>query len=457
MSIVQFIRIIWARRMLVLAATASCLLGGLLLTMILPARYESHARVLLGLLKPDPVTGMVISGPATGAYVATQTELVTDYSVAGQVADALGWPSDPRLISAYQSRAGTDHRDFHHWIAQRVIDATKAKLVEGSNILEITYTSSRPVAAQQVAEVLQKAYIDTSLSLHRQDTSHDADWFEQQAQKAKLDLDHAEHSLTEFERANGVIMQDSKVDVDTARLQTLVQQGVSAMPMLPGAAQASPSTVELAQIDAQIAQQSKILGPNHPDLQALRERRRAVAALAAKDQAAQRHAEAEAAGANTAGAAALTKALEAQKNRVIGERDKLEKLKQLQADVDMRRDQYDKTSAHAADLRQQAAATDTGLTILGHATTPKSPSFPNYFLIIPGAIGLGLAVGVMVALLAELLGRRVRCIEDAEAVDDVNVIAFIPSPASEEEHAQGATPPWWRRIKWPTRRRMVPA
>src|ERR1700754_2965931 len=105
MSILQFFRIIWARRILVLAATVSCLLGALLLTLILPARYESHARVLLGLLKPDPVTGMVISGPATGAYVATQTELITDYSVAGQVADTLGWPSDPNLIASYQGRS----------------------------------------------------------------------------------------------------------------------------------------------------------------------------------------------------------------------------------------------------------------------------------------------------------------------------------------------------------------
>ncbi|HEX4182357.1 MAG TPA: Wzz/FepE/Etk N-terminal domain-containing protein [Caulobacteraceae bacterium] len=456
MSIVQFFRIIWARRMLVLAATVSCLLGALLLTLILPARYDSHARVLLGLLKPDPVTGMVISGPATGAYVATQTELVTDYSVAGQVADTLGWPSDPNLIAAYQGRPGTDHRDFHHWVAQRVIDNTKAKLVEGSNILEITFTASRPDDAQKVAEVLQNAYLQTSLSIHRQDTTRDADWFDQQAQKAKLALGQAEDARTDFERANGVVMQDDKLDVESARLQTLVQQGVATMPMVPGAAQASPSTVELAQIDAQIAQQSKILGPNHPDLQALRERRRAVAALAAKDQAAQRRAAAEAAGATSAGASALSHALEQQKGRVIAQRDKLEKLKQLQAEVDMRREQYDKTAAHAAELRQQAAATDTGLTVLGHATTPKAPSFPNYLLIIPGAIVLGMGVGVMVALLAELLGRRVRSIEDAESVSDIHVIAVIPSPASEEP-AKAASRPWWRRFKWPTRRRMVPA
>jgi polysaccharide biosynthesis transport protein len=456
MSIVQFLRIIWARRMLVLGATVSCLIGALILTMLLPARYDSHARVLLGLLKPDPVTGMVIAGPATGAYVSTQIELITDYSVAGQVADALGWPTDPSLIAQYQRRSSRDHRDFHHWVAQRVIDSTKAKLVEGSNILEITFTAPRPEDAKAVADVLQNAYLQTSLSMRRQDATRSAEWFEQQAQKAKEMLTAAQDARTQYEKANGVMMQDDKQDVESARLQSLVSQGVATMPVLPGPAQSPATAVELAQIDAQITQDLKTLGPNHPEVQALRERRKAVAELAAKDLAAQRRAAGQAEGANSAGAETLRRALEAQKSRVIAQSDKLEKLKQLQAEVDLRRDQYDKTMAHAAELRQEAAASDSGITKLGPATTPKSPSFPNYLLIIPGSIALGLAVGILVSLLAELLGRRIRGIEDVKSVSDINVIAVIPSPVIDSAPAVPAARPWWR-TRWPTRRRLATA
>ena len=457
MNIMQFVRILWARRLLVAAATVSCLIGALILTSLLPARYESNARILLGLLKPDPVTGMAIAGPATGAYVQTQIELITDYSVAGQVADALGWPSDPNLIAQYQSRSSKDHRDFHHWVAQRVIDGTKAKLVEGSNILEITFTAPNPTDAKGIAEVLQKAYLQTSLSMRRQDATSGAEWFEQQAVKAKDALNAAEDARTQFERENGVIMQDNKLDVESARLQTLVQSGVATMPMVAGPAQATASAIELAQIDATIAQQSKILGPNHPDLQALKERRAAMATLVAKDQAAQRANASAMAGANATGASALSRVIEAQKNRVIAQGDKLEKLRQLQAEVDLRRDQYEKTTARAAELRQQEAVVDTGLTILGPASTPKSPSFPNMMLILPGSVALGMAVGILVSLLVELLGRRVRGIEDAESVRDVHVIAVIPAPAS-AVRADGSAParPWWR-LALPTRRKMAPA
>jgi polysaccharide biosynthesis transport protein len=427
MSIIQFFRILWARRLLVFAATISCLIGALILTRVLPPRYESHARVMLGLLKPDPVTGMTLPGGSAGAYVATQVELITDYSVAGQVADALGWPSDPNLIAQYERRSSADQRDFHHWVAQRVIDGTKAKLVQGSNILELTFTASKPGDAKAVAEVLQKAYLDTSLSLRRADATRNADWYQQQAEKAKAALDAAETEEATYERANGVMMQGDKLDLESARLQVLSQQAIATTPNVPPPIQSTASAIELAQVDAQIAQQSKILGPNHPDLQALKEHRAAIAALVIKDQAAQRATYGAIAGANTAGVSALRGAIDSQKNRVIAQSDKLARLKQLQTEVDLRRSQFDKLNAGTAELRQQAAAVDTGLTVLGPATTPSAPSFPNMLLIVPGSLALGFSMGVLVALLAELLVRRIRSIEDAESAYGVKVIAVIPS------------------------------
>jgi polysaccharide biosynthesis transport protein len=457
MSIIQFYRILWARRMLIVATTISCLIGGFILTRVLPPRYESHARVMLGLLKPDPVTGQLFGGASAGAYVGTQIELVTDYSVAGQVADALGWPSDPNLIAAYNRRSKKDHRDFHHWVAQRVTDGVKAKLLEGSNILEITYTASDPQTAQQVAEVVQKAYLDTSLSMRREDATRSADWFEQQAEKTKTDLNGAEDALAQYERANGVMMRDDKQDLESARLDELSQQGMTTVPTVPPPIQSTASAMELAQVDAQIAQQSKILGPNHPDLQALKLRRAALAELVSKDQAAQRATFGAIAGANAAGASALRGEIEAQKSRVIAQSDKLEHLKQLQADVDQKRAQYDKLTAGAAELRQQAAAVETGLSVLGRASTPSAPSFPNMLLIVPGSTLLGFALGTLVAILSELLSRRVRGIEDLRSVTGVNVIAVIPSATPKQPTANnrfGALQTFFTSLT--RRRRMAP-
>ena len=420
MHIIQFWRIFWAKRLLIAATTVFCLLGGLTVGKLLPPRYESHARVMLGLLKADPVTGLSLSGSSMGAYVNTQIALISDFTVAGKVADAVGWNSDPNLIQAYQNRSKKDERDFQHWLAQRVIDRTKARLLDESNILDISFSSNNARDAQAVTEVLERAYIDTSVALHREDASRQASWFDQQADTARTALVKAQTEKTDYERANGVMMQDDKQDLDSARLQMLTQQAA-----VPNAAappvQSSQAAIELAQLDAVIAQQTKILGPNHPDLIAMKAKRSALAAVAAKDEAAQR-------AAYGAGARAINSALEHQKSQVIAQADKLEHLKQLQSEINLRREQFDKATGQAATAREQAAVQDNGLSILGHATTPSAPSFPNMMLIVPGSAALGFVFGVLLALLTEFLARRVRGVEDLNGLDDAPVLAVIPAP-----------------------------
>ena len=126
-------------------------MGAFIVILLLSPRWEASSRVLLNLLKPDPVTGQVIAGNGTNTYVATQIELIKDYSVAGQVADQLGWLSDPELIRQYRERSKDDVRDYRRWLAQLVIDRTRANVVAGSNILEITYFGATPDNARAVA------------------------------------------------------------------------------------------------------------------------------------------------------------------------------------------------------------------------------------------------------------------------------------------------------------------
>jgi uncharacterized protein involved in exopolysaccharide biosynthesis len=458
MSIVQFLRIFWARRILILAATLSCLVGAIIVTLVLPPRWEAHTRLMLNLMKPDPVTGMVISGPASRAYAATQVELITDYAVAGQVADQLGWLSDPALIAAYQRRSKSDKRDFRRWLAQLVIDGTKAKILEDSNILEITYVGETPEAAKGVADALRTAYLNASLAFQRDDAQRNAEWFTAQADKAKAAYDAAVAARTDYEKANGIVMADDKTDIDSAHLQALaLQSGVAPAIMAPTALQSSASAVELAQVDAQIAEATKTLGPNHPDLLALRARRKALEGLVAKDQAAARAAAGAASSASAATVGALDRAVTNQKARVIEKSDKIGKLTQLQSEVDLRRDEFTATAAKAAQFRQEAALADSGVTPLGVAVTPKAPLFPNYLLIIPGSLVLGAAIGVLVALLMELFGRRVRGVEDLATGVDLPLLAVVaaaPNPRSSHAFQRRWRPP---SLPWPGRRKAARA
>lgn len=414
MSIFAFLRIIWAHRLVVVASTICCVLGALLVVAIVPPRYEATSRVMLETFKPDPVTGDIIAPNALRVFTQTQAEIIKDYRVATRVVDELGWLTDPGLVRAYQARRERDQTDFRRWAASQVIEKTQAGLVEGSNILEIKYSSPNPEQARVVADAIRQAYVDVSLDFRRESAARSATWFEQQTESAREALNRAESAKTAYERQTGVVLPDGQNDLDSTRLQALAQTSVA--PSISVASASTPALAQLGQIDAAISQATSVLGPNHPELQALRAQRAAVAQQAARERAQ-----------SMAGvdAGAVDRAVASQRSKVIAQRDVAERLRQLQAEVNLRREQFQQTAGKAAGFRQEAAAADAGLTPLGNATTPDNPAFPNKPLIIIGSLFLGFGLGVGVAVLLELFARRVRCVEDLEAQLDTPVLGVI--------------------------------
>ena len=421
MNIVQFLRILWARRILVIVAFFASVVGAYIVVSLVQPRYQATSRVNIDLLKSDPVTGQGKDVRNAGVFFDAQQELMKDYSVTGPVVDKLGWLTDPSRISAYQSRPSTDTRDFRRWLAQQVADATSTGITS-STVLEITFRSPNPVEAQAGAEALRQSYMAEALASKQQDAAKLATWYNQQADIARQAADEAETRKAAYEKETGIVMQSNDTDMDSGRLAALSNQ--LGMPAAgAGVVSGSGSRLQLAQVDAQISQMSKNLGPNHPEMQALRAQRASLAQVVAQEDAQARQVTS-----GESGAAALSRVLAAEKSRVISQRDKVEKLRQLQADVDLRRDQYKKTAARGAELTLQASLTDPGLTPMGVVLVPTKAVFPNKPLMVGGAAGLGIGLGLGLSLLLELLNRRVRGVEDLNLSPDVRCIGVVLSP-----------------------------
>lgn len=398
MSPIQFLRILWARRIILIVAMLCCIVAAVLVGTLLPARYKANSRVMLDIVKPDPVTGEMISSNFARAYVGTQIELIKDYRIAGRVADMLGWTSSPQLAAAYARRSPDDTRDFRRWVAQRVIDGTDARLIEGSNILEIQYVGSTPEQSAQVADTIRRAYVDQAVAFKREDAVSTADFFRKQTEQLRDQLRTAEKRKTDFETANGVVLDAQNNDQESLRLAALAGAGpIMSGPMM---APVNPVAGQLAQADAAIASAEKVLGPNNPELLNMRRQRDAIA------QAGRSASVTIAAGPNIAAIYG------AQQAKVLAQRGKVDEAKQLATDVTVLRDQYQKAAVRMAELQQQSQASDMGFTMLGNAVAPESPDFPKWPLLIFGSFGLGAALGVLVSLIVELISRRVRGMED---------------------------------------------
>ncbi|MCJ2180050.1 Wzz/FepE/Etk N-terminal domain-containing protein [Novosphingobium album (ex Hu et al. 2023)] len=437
MSLLQLLRILWIRRAAFAISLAACLFAAVVAIAVLPEKYEAKSRVLLDLIKPDPVTQQVMSNTFARAYIATQSELITDYRVAGSVVDALGWARDPEKIAAYNSSGASGTVDLRRWLADQIIENTEAKALSSSNILEITYTGSSPDEARKIADLLRAVYVEQTISFRQDGAARNSEWFRQQAAAVAAKLTKAEAQKTAYEKENGVVLQDDYSDPQSARLRALSNQVPLQMAAAPAALVATPSSTQLAQVDAQIASLSQTLGPSHPQMIALKQQRGALAAAAAQERAAA----VAAARAGSATGPSLSSQVASQQQKVLEQRGKVDELRKMQASIDVLRDQYNKTMARAGELSLEAASRESGVTLLGNAVAPESPSEPKIALILLGAVAGGLGLGFVVAIAAELMKRKVRGIDDLMAAD-VPVIGRIVH----EEPAPAGASSWFARF-----------
>jgi len=286
MNILQFLRIFWARQVLIMIATGATILGATVVVLLVQPRYEATSRVLLNMVvRADPVTGESMNPNSAHAFFDSQIEMVKDYRVTGRVVDQLGWLTDPGQIRAYSARPASDTRDFRRWLGQQVADSTRATVTPSGSVLEITFRGLSPQIARVGAEALRQAYLDESLAQRREAASRNATFYNQQAEAARQLAETAETAKAAFEKASGLIMQGRESDLDSERLASLA--GQAALPAPAAIPSSSSAALQLAQIDAQLAEASKRLGPNHPEMQDLKTRRAMVAQVAAQEAAAE--------------------------------------------------------------------------------------------------------------------------------------------------------------------------
>ncbi|MBC7521771.1 MAG: exopolysaccharide biosynthesis protein EpsF [Sandarakinorhabdus sp.] len=448
MSPIQFLRILLARRWIVLITLVVCMVVAMGVAKTLPERYPARARVLLDLIKPDPVTGQSISGGFARGYVKTQIEIIQDFRVTGVVFDRLGWAQNPAVVAAWQAETG-GVGDIRRWGGDKISQNTSANIVEGSNILEIIYESPNADDAKQIVSLIREAYIEASLQFKTDGASRTASWYRDQAEAARKVLTAAEVAKNSFERANGLVVSPGGNEAESTKLTALQQALVAAQSgessqQFAATVQASTSPVvdqlkmQLATLNDQLELAAEKLGTQHPSYQSGLARRKLLEKQLATEKAAAAGAGAAQSGASRRSVADLQSQYEAQKSKVLGMKDTLDQLAALQREVDLRRSQYEKAAARTADLQLESNVSESGLVVLGDAVGGKERSFPIWSKIIGLAAAFGAALGIVVAVLTELYARRIRGPEDLRFASNVPVLAVI---------ADRQSSPWRDRIR----------
>lgn len=436
MSLIQFLRILVARRWMILLPALACLLVATAIAMMLPKRYPATARVILDIVNPDPVTGQSPAGRNPMPYIRTEIQLIKDMRVAGLVVDRLGLTQNPAMIAAYEEtgRSAADG-GMRNWVGQSLVNNTDARLVSGSNILEIQYQAPDPEQARQIVGALRDAYVESSLRYRVESAATTGNWFSEQATKAHQALMASERVLADYMAENNIVLVGG-VDSETAQLQALaatVQAVRSQEPSSTAAATAqlgrdpvvAQLRMQLATIEDELALAGSQLGQNHPSYKAILARKGTIERQIRMAEANSQTGVAAVTGATQQSLAALERELKQQEEIVRKRKPVIDELIRLNSDVTLKRSLYERAMARTEDLRMQADVSQTGLVILGDPSSSTTPSYPKIPLIMTLATLVGLAFGIFAAIVTEFAARRVRGQEDLAYASGAPVLVAV--------------------------------
>ena len=101
MNIKQFLRVVWARKWLVLALFVLVSAGGIGYTYWLPKLYTADTALIVE-VRADPVLGALAPALASSGYMATQIEIIRSERVAARVVKMLGVERSPAAVGQWR-------------------------------------------------------------------------------------------------------------------------------------------------------------------------------------------------------------------------------------------------------------------------------------------------------------------------------------------------------------------
>jgi succinoglycan biosynthesis transport protein ExoP len=441
MNPTQLFGILWARRKLLLITTLLVLSVAVITKLAMPATYIATTSLVIDSKGIDPLTGANVPTQSSAATLATQSDVIASRIVALKVVDVLGLVENS-LEGEPRTREG--------W-AYALLQELTVKPAANSNVVRIRFEDPDPVFAAKVVNAFAAAYLQTNLELRLEPARRQSAWFDEQLQGMRGKLESSRQNLSDYQLKNGIIAAEERLDVENAKLEEISRQLVVAqrdsqeasvrMRQASGADEGdrlteSPDIMsngllqtmkgQLVQAEGRLATLSERLDRNHPqymsaaaEVRTLREKinaemQRTKGSIGQSAQIASQQ------------VASLQHAFDEQKTRILALKRERDELAVRASEVDNEQGAYDKALQRASQLRLESQLDQNSIAILDQALPPGGPAGLRLPVTIVLALVFGALLGAGIALLLEMLDRRVRSGAELLQLSGLEVLGEVP-------------------------------
>lgn len=406
--------------------------------------------------------------PTTDAVVASQVEVLRGLRVIDPVAQQLNLFANPEFNAALRptpwysgllrwvqalfagedtdpATAGPPTASSGGSVLLAVQRALDVRTVNASHVLEVSFTAKDPMIAAAVVNNLMDTYIKAQLAAKFNAVDKARAWLETRAKELRAEVRAAEDRIATYRAARGLV-RGVHAGLDTEQISQITEDLVGARADLAAAegrldaarnhtgaaalAAVAPSVEQLREQNSSLAAQlqslTSRLGPNHPDVVALR---REIGQVQ-HDLAAETGRVVAASDAEVRAARDRVKTLEDNLARAEANGDRSEQaeipLNALERDADASRTLLAAVLQSIQQTAQRAAVETVDAHEVSLALPPGTPSFPRTGPMLAAAAAFGLLFGLFAIYLQELADTSLRSGDDVRGSLELPCFALIP-------------------------------
>lgn len=447
MNLSQFIAILRARWLTATAVFMLVVAVVVGVSLVMPKKFTATASVLVDMRSTDPMSGVAGANGLPMSYISTQSDVIMSPRVSQRVVRDLKLTDSPALREQWVD-ATDGVGSFEVWLAEALQSRLDVKPSRDSSVISVSFTSPDAKFSAALANAFVQAYLDTTLDLRVDPAKQYSSFFDSRQKELRDALEKAQAKLSVYQRDHGIIANDERYDVETARLNELSSQLVAVQAL----------AVESSSREAQARKQSSQLGEviNNPVVQGLRtdlsrleakakemnarlgdahptviETKANIAELRARLAAESSRVSGSVGVDNTINRsreAELRNSLNQQRTRVSQMKQQRDEAMVLQRDVESAQRAYDAVAARLTQTSLESQTKLTNTALLAAAHEPIRPSSPNLALNSVLGVFVGVMFAIAFALLRELRDRRLRSVQDVVQVLGLPVLGHVPGP-----------------------------
>ncbi len=458
MSFAQFLSICLARWKVSVSIFVSVVVVTLVASLLWPKKYLATASVVVE-VKPDPLSAMMFSGAPNPSLIATQIDVITSDRVAYKVVRNLKLAENPQIREQWKEDTKGEG-SIEQWLGESFQRGLDVKPSRESNVITVGYKAADPRFAAGLANAFVQAYLETTLELKVDPAKQYVGFFETRSKEAREAVEKAQSKLSEFQREKGIIASDERLDVENTRLNELSTQlvGLQALASDSGSRQSVSKgaggermqevlgnsliaglKVDQARMESRLEELNSKLGANHPQVVELKANMAELSKRIADETAKVGSSISLANSINQQRVAELKTSLEAQRAKVLQMKAVRDEGAVLLRDVENTQRIYDQIQQRLNQVSLESQANQSSASILTQAVPPLQPSSPRLILNMALSVFVGTLLAVGVALLLELLNRRVRTADDVVQAVGLPIIGVLQAPTAKRLFGRVAT------------------